>query len=1339
MEQKYHRNLSADSLVQAFRAIDDEINSKFACGLGTDRASPRRKLTTSTLSASPFLRKYGLALFLALFIFLDKTGLVTVDSAVILRRFASPRICGVNDFVQRLGQPARLASLQSSTAPSSISAHSSRQEPERRRMTEPVVNSGVVPNASQHNTSVAATQTSSHSSNAGAHESHAHEAMFFLIVSIVLGTLIYHALTHRLLNGLQYTVVLFLAGVITSFIFHGAHVSKRSGPFGRSYEMWMDIDPHLLLFTLLPPLVTGDAMTIDTTVAKRVAKQCLYLAGPGVIIQGMATALMLKVYLPYSWSFKLSLTCGAILCATDPVAVVAMLKELGASPTLTVQIQGESLLNDGTAIVLYMIAYNMLCGEDYDAGDIISILVKMAVYAWGLGALIGYLFFVWIMMANKRFFEHSSIVQVTLTLCCAYSAFIIAEGAFHISGVLATVAAALVLAHKMWPEVSDKESMHHVWHMMEYIGNTVVFYLGGALSGKTMITVATPLDYVHLIVIYLGLTLIRAATIFASRPLLKYLHSDRAEVTVADACVMTWGGLRGAIGLALAIQVSAARANEKITRDDGDRVLFYVSGVAALTLVINASTSPWLVKKLGITQLPSTKKKMLSILNRQLKAITLERSQPGPVRDAIMTILEEVEHEIHVGTGAAGVVKDVGHQARRTVVELTTGKDMGRRTKGRKRLDDVAFQLVERSSVEDRGKSTATASSANTALLRGKSGTSVLTENLSSSLAALKYKFDKKTQFQDPEELLKQHAAVKALYDGELRKSGGARPYLKLLRDVPEMPFQESVPRMIDVIMKYRVDKNIQRSVNEAFLCLVRAEYWHMLENSDFCGTEAEMVLASVTLALSHRNYDVGDFQYIEPFITWKFEESGGRMSACVTEDGQAIKKKDKLEDLEEPVLRRFLQSSPFSGAIAFVILMNAIVTAVEQEVRADNDNHMFWLVCELSFNIIFFVEFVLKLLDQKHLYFFSAWNVFDFVLVILGIVGCIFSLMVHYNTDSDDSSKLPTSQARMVRVAQVFRMMRIVRLFRLYRFWVQLTSKLTTKQYSLKIAEHTQKAAILKCFSKAHMGAQQKLVRFFCSAGKVDSVEVARCLLQSQVSVYRALVMAEQQTKGLSVDFIEDLATLVKNKSLAERCERFVLDAHDNGILSAHESQNILEPMHHQMAKYLSEIRDFHLGRVNRKVSTADSTYEMDESGDNDRYDVLSSPRDDVALLPEKGQHSPPPQLLSPCNDDCSAIARGLIDPTPTTLGKKQLPDFPTESAEPAQEPAPELSEMENADYENQQHAADIAAGGNGSDNSRRILKKKPSLKSRIVGGQNKTKKSTLKGVSFDTLEDRK
>eukprot|EP00439_Symbiodinium_sp_Y106_P075764 s863_g15.t1 len=129
------------------------------------------------------------------------------------------------------------------------------------------------------------------------HHSHPHDGLFFLLLSFTIGILI------TALTMVRYT------------------------SWETSWQMWMEIDPHLLLFTMLPSLLMADAMTIHTGVAMRVAKQCIYLAGPGVLINALLAACFLYVYLPYQWPFLLCLTTGSILCATDPVAVVALLKE----------------------------------------------------------------------------------------------------------------------------------------------------------------------------------------------------------------------------------------------------------------------------------------------------------------------------------------------------------------------------------------------------------------------------------------------------------------------------------------------------------------------------------------------------------------------------------------------------------------------------------------------------------------------------------------------------------------------------------------------------------------------------------------------------------------------------------------------------------------------------------------------------------------------------------------------------------------------------------------------------------------------------------------------------
>jgi NhaP-type Na+/H+ or K+/H+ antiporter len=268
--------------------------------------------------------------------------------------------------------------------------------------------------------------------------------------------------------------------------------------------------------------------------------------------------------------------------------------------------------------------------------------------AWALGLFIGYFFFSWIRAARDKLDHHtSSMIQITLTLCCAYWSFIFVEGVLQLSGVLATVASSLVLAHHMWPYVVSEESMRHVWHTFDDLGNIIIFFLAGSITGANVVDI-DPVDILNLFVIYVFLLFIRGLVIFTSRPILKLLSADNQEVTWQDAALMTWGGLRGAVGLALAIQVNTDRANERIAKKDGERLLFFVSGIAFLTTMINATTAPSVVEKLGITALPQARLELLRMFNVQLFAWSKDTDYPAEVIESLCEMMEEAELECHI-------------------------------------------------------------------------------------------------------------------------------------------------------------------------------------------------------------------------------------------------------------------------------------------------------------------------------------------------------------------------------------------------------------------------------------------------------------------------------------------------------------------------------------------------------------------------------------------------------------------------------------------------------------------------------------------------------------------
>ncbi|KAK3003555.1 hypothetical protein RJ639_018934 [Escallonia herrerae] len=154
--------------------------------------------------------------------------------------------------------------------------------------------------------------------------------------------------------------------------------SHRLGKIGDGIRLWAKIDPDLLLTVFLPALLFESSFSMEVHQIKRCMVQMLILAGPGVLISTFCLGSALKLTFPYDWSWKTSLLLGGLLSATDPVAVVALLKELGASKKLSTIIEGESLMNDGTAIVVFQLFYRMVVGWSFNWGAVVKFLIQVS-------------------------------------------------------------------------------------------------------------------------------------------------------------------------------------------------------------------------------------------------------------------------------------------------------------------------------------------------------------------------------------------------------------------------------------------------------------------------------------------------------------------------------------------------------------------------------------------------------------------------------------------------------------------------------------------------------------------------------------------------------------------------------------------------------------------------------------------------------------------------------------------------------------------------------------------------------------------------------------------------
>ena len=173
---------------------------------------------------------------------------------------------------------------------------------------------------------------------------------------------------------------------------------------------------------------------------------------------------------------------GSIISATDPVAVVALLKELGASRRLATLIEGESLLNDGTAMVVFLVIVDIVKGADVTAGGVIFKFIRLSLGGPLLGIIGGM-----IMSAILKRIHNNGVLEVNTTIFVSYLIFFIAESTpVHVSGILAVVFMGLYMTNVGKTRISaeSEHAVHHVWGYIGFVAETVIFILSGIIMGE---------------------------------------------------------------------------------------------------------------------------------------------------------------------------------------------------------------------------------------------------------------------------------------------------------------------------------------------------------------------------------------------------------------------------------------------------------------------------------------------------------------------------------------------------------------------------------------------------------------------------------------------------------------------------------------------------------------------------------------------------------------------------------------------------------------------------------------------------------------------------------------
>ena len=340
------------------------------------------------------------------------------------------------------------------------------------------------------------------------------------------------------------------------------------------------VSPQIILALLVPPLIFEAAFHLSWDDLRRDFWLILLLAIPGVIL----TTLLVGGVVAWGTGLTIqaALVLGALVSATDPVAVVALFRRLGVPRRLQVLLEGESLFNDGTAIVMFNLMIAVALAGQFSFASSVRDFITVS----GGGVLIGMALGVIVSQVIARI--RDPLVETTLTTVLAFGSYLVAEY-FHVSGVLAVVAAGIINgnAGPSGMSATTRLVIFNFWEYAAFIANSFIFLLIG-LTFDLAVMVA---NWQAIIWAILAALAARAASIYG------FSFWGR-EIPGNWKHVLFWGGLRGAITLALALSLPETGPLAPV-RGTLQAMAF---GVVLFTLLAQGASTDWLVKKLKLVQ-----------------------------------------------------------------------------------------------------------------------------------------------------------------------------------------------------------------------------------------------------------------------------------------------------------------------------------------------------------------------------------------------------------------------------------------------------------------------------------------------------------------------------------------------------------------------------------------------------------------------------------------------------------------------------------------------------------------------------------------------------------------
>ena len=361
---------------------------------------------------------------------------------------------------------------------------------------------------------------------------------------------------------LPYTVGLVLAGVGMAAI-----------------NAWpnIPISKELIFDVLLPPLVFEAALSINWPRFRRDLALIAVIACLGVVL---ATAIVAYGMIALAgWDWRAALIFAALIAATDPVSVIAMMKESKVGGRLRLLVEAESLMNDGTGAAMFAVALSALATSQLSIGSAVVTFFTISIGGLLVGVGAG-LLCVWLMGR-----VHDHLVEIALSTVAAYGSFLLAEN-LHMSGVLATVAAGIVIGN-VGPlgGLSKKghEEAERFWEFAAFVANSFVFLLMGIKLANENYSAVWVTAAIAVGLVLLG----RLISVFGCCAL---FSRSKLRVRMSHQVLLFWGGLRGALALSLALAVPTTMPNYH-------QVIEVTFAVVAFSVIVQGITIGPLIKR----------------------------------------------------------------------------------------------------------------------------------------------------------------------------------------------------------------------------------------------------------------------------------------------------------------------------------------------------------------------------------------------------------------------------------------------------------------------------------------------------------------------------------------------------------------------------------------------------------------------------------------------------------------------------------------------------------------------------------------------------------------------